>query len=98
MNLDIPLRADLFVLRDLRQHQIDMRLLKANALRRPHEFKVGDKVMIRRMLNHSQKLEKTYSKPVPITQIHTNATATVRLSPNQVQRHNIRRLEPFRSP
>lgn len=98
MNLDIPLRADLLTLRELRQRQIDTRLIKANAMRQPHEFLVGDQVMIRRKLNHSQKLDATYTNPVRITQIHHNGTATVRLSPNQLQRYNIRRLEPFRSP
>jgi len=98
MNLDIPLRADLLTLRELRQRQIDTRLIKANAMRQPHEFLVGDQVMICRKLNHSQKLDATYTNPVRITQIHHNGTATVRLSPNQLQRYNIRRLEPFRSP
>jgi hypothetical protein len=98
MNLDIPFMADVFTLRDLRQRQIDQRLLKANAQRRPHDYKVGDQVLVKRMLNHTQNLERGFSGPYPILQVHTNGTVTVRVSANQRVRHNIRRIVPFRSP
>jgi len=89
MNLDIPLTADLLTLQELRQQQIDDRLIKANAIRRTHDFQVGDRVLIRRKLNHSQKLDATYTTPCMIIQVHTNGTCTVRLRPNTIQRMNI---------
>ena len=46
--------ADVLTLQQLRQRQIDYRLLRVNAGRRRHDFKVGDKVLVKRMLNHSQ--------------------------------------------
>lgn len=98
MNLDIPLLADVITLQDLRQRQIDKRLLRANAQRRQHEFKVGDQVMLKRMLNNSQHLEPGNRGPFPILQVHTNGTCTIRLSQHQRARYNIRRLIPFRSP
>jgi len=98
MNLDIPLMADVLTLQQLRQRQIDHRLLRANAGRRSHDFQVGDQVLVQRMLNHSAQLEPTYRGPFPIVQVHTNGTVTVRLSPNQRARYNIRRIIPFRSP
>jgi hypothetical protein len=98
MNLDIPFRTDLLTLRDLRQRQIDKRLLRANAQRRSHDYKVGDQVLVKRELNHSQKLERGFSGPYPVLQVHTNGTLTLRVSANQRVRHNIRRLLPFRAP
>ena len=53
MNLDIPLMTDVLALQDLRQRQIDHRLLRANAKRRSHDYKVGDKVLVKRLLSHS---------------------------------------------
>ena len=57
MNLDIPLMADVLTLQQLRQRQIDHRLLRANAGRRSHDFQVGDQVLVKRMLNHSAQME-----------------------------------------
>jgi hypothetical protein len=98
MNLDIPLMADVLTLQDLRQRQIDERLLRANAKRRSHDYKVGDKVLLKRMLNNSAQMEPTYSGPFTILQVHTNGTVTIRMRANQRARYNIRRLIPFRSP
>lgn len=93
MNLDIPLMADVLTLQQLRQKQIDQRLLRVNVQRRKHDFKVNDQVLVKRMLNHSAQMEQTYYGPYPITQIHTNGTVTVRSGVNQQVRYNIRRWE-----
>jgi len=92
------LMADVLTLQDLRQRQIDERLLRANAKRRSHDYKVGDKVLLKRMLNNSAQMEPTYSGPFTILQVHTNGTVTIRMRANQRARYNIRRLIPFRSP
>jgi hypothetical protein len=37
---------------------------------------------------------RTVSGPYPIDRVHTNGTMTIRLSPNQTERINIRRIHP----
>jgi hypothetical protein len=48
--LEIPLKVDLLTISRNRQIQIDNRLLRSNARRVPHEYKVGDKVYIKASL------------------------------------------------
>jgi len=83
MNLDIPLMADVLTLQQLHQCQIDHCLLRANAGHHHHDYQIGDRVLIKRMLNNSQRMEMTYRGPFPITQVHTNGTVTVHIAPNQ---------------
>ena len=45
-------------------------------------------------LGFSDKLKPTVTGPFPIEQVHTNGTVTLRLSPNQLERINIRRIRP----
>ena len=47
-----------------------------------------DRLVVKRDLRSGDKLKAI--------QVHTNGTCTLRLSPNQVQRFNVRRLQPFR--
>jgi transposase InsO family protein len=97
MYLDIPLLADVLTLQQLRQKQIDKRLLRSNARRKQHDYKIGDHVLIQRSLDASSKMEPTYKGPFPIVQVHTNGTVSVQLKPNLVDRYNIRRITPYRS-
>jgi hypothetical protein len=95
MLLNIPFMADLVTLQNLRQQKIDLRLLKANSKRRPHDFQVGEQVMIRQMHGPSDKLKATYQGPFPIKTVHTNGSVTVRKSTNVRKRFNIRHLCPY---
>jgi hypothetical protein len=95
MLLNIPFMADLVTLQNLRQQKIDLRLLKANSKRRPHDFRVGEQVMIRQMHGPSDKLKATYQGPFPIETVHTNGSVTVRKSDNVRERFNIQRLRPY---
>jgi hypothetical protein len=63
MYLDIPLIANILTLADLRQKQIDKRLMRANAKRKTHDYQVGDQVLIKRALDASSKLEPAYKGP-----------------------------------
>ena len=97
MHLDIPLIADLITLQNFRQQGIDQRLLKANVKRRQHDYTLGQRVLKRRSLNASDKALSTFTGPFPITQVHTNGTVTLRLTPHVRERINIRKLQPYRS-
>ena len=94
MFLDIPILADMVSLQRNRQALVDKRLLRANARRIPHDYAVGDLVYKRNYLGLSDKLKPTLSGPYEILRVHTNGTVTLRLSPNQVERINIRRIRP----
>jgi hypothetical protein len=98
MYLNIPLVANILTLADLRQKQIDKRLMRANAKCKTHNYQVGDQVLIKRALDASSKLKPTYKGPYPIVQVHTNGTVTILLQPNTTERYNVHRITPYRQP
>jgi hypothetical protein len=85
MYLNIPLIAKVLSLANLRQKQIDKRMMRANAKRKTHDYQVGDQVLIKHALDASSKLEPTYKGPYPIVQVHTNGTVTILLQPNTME-------------
>ena len=90
--LDIPLCADILAIQENRQYLVDKRLLRENAKRIAHDCVVGDLVWKKRYLGLSDKLQETVDGPYPIKQAWTNGTVSIRLSPNLVERINIRRI------
>jgi transposase InsO family protein len=94
MFLDIPLIADILAIRNSRQLLVDKRLLRANAKRIKHDYAQGDLVWKRNYIGLSDKLKATVSGPFEITRVHTNGTATIRLSPMVTERISIRRIRP----
>ena len=94
MFMDIPLIADILAIRNNRQLLVDRRLLRENAKRIRHDYAVGDQVWKKMYLGFSDKLKPTVTGPFPIEKVHTNGTVTIRLSPNQLERINIRRIRP----
>ena len=95
MFLNIPLIADIEALRRNRQVLIDKQLLKANAKRISHDYKVGDEVLKKNHLGFSDKLKPAFSGPFKILTVHTNGTVTIALSQLHSERINIRRIKPF---
>ena len=93
MFLNIPLFADIITLRDLRQSQIDERLLRENAKRTKHEYKVNDMVYHERPAWSKAKMR--YAGPHKIVQVHTNNTVTFEHG-DLTERISIRRLKPAR--
>jgi hypothetical protein len=89
MYLDIPPIANVLTLADLRQKQIDKRLMITESV-----IKFSSSVR----LIASSKLEPTDKGPYQIVQVHTNGTATVLLQPNTTERYNVRRITPYRQP
>ena len=94
MFMDIPLHADILAIRNNRQLLIDRRLIRENNKRIRHDYVVGDEVWKKMYLGFSDKLKPTVTGPYRIERVFTNGTVTIRLSPNQVERINIRRIRP----
>ena len=94
MFLDIPIIADILTLQQHRQGLVDKRLLKANAGRISHDYAVGDTVYKKNHIGLSDKLKPTLSGPHSITQVHTNGTVTIQISPGVFERINFRRIGP----
>ena len=97
MFVDIPYVADILTISRSRQALIDSRLLKENAKRISHDYRIGEPVMKKSILSLSDKLLPLFTGPYIIEQVHTNGTCTIRLTPNQTERINIRRLKPYRA-
>ena len=96
MFLNIPLIADIITLSELRQLQIDKRLLKANAKRIPHDYKINDQVFVKRNFLIGNKLKPQAQGPFRVIQVHTNGTVTIQRKQTVRERINIRRLKPYR--
>ena len=94
MILDIPLIADLQLIRQRRQQLIDDRLIVANRKRFSHDYSIGDEVL--KLHHQPNKLDPRAMGPYKILRVHTNGTLTIRLSPTVVERISIRRVKPYR--
>ena len=98
MFLRIPLFADVKTLADLRQMQVDRRLMKVNAKRVQHDYAVGERVLVRKSYRVGNKLRPRAEGPFQILRVHTNGTITI-LRPRGIhERINIRRMKPYREP
>eukprot|EP00536_Pseudo-nitzschia_multiseries_P011155 jgi/Psemu1/28014/gm1.28014_g len=90
MLLDIPLTSNLIALQQIRQQGINMNLLRQNAKRIKHIFKVDDKVWMKEP--DPDKLQPQKKGPYQIVQVRTNGTVKLRLSPNVTGTVNIKFL------
>ena len=95
MLLDLPFTANILALQDLRQKQIDKRLLSANRKRIFRDWKVDEQVLVRNAITAADKLKPTYKGPYGIIQVHTNGNVTIQHNNGVQERINIRRLKPF---
>ena len=95
MLLDLPFTANILALQDLRQKQIDKRLLSANRKRIFRDWKVDEQVLVRNAITAADKLKPTYKGPYRIIQVHTNGNVTIQHNNGVQERINIRRLKPF---
>ena len=94
MILDIPLVADLIMIREKRQQLIDENLRRQNAKRRHWDYVAGQQVLIKTV--DPTKLEERAHGPYAIRQVHVNGTITVQRAPHVTERINMRRVVPFR--
>jgi hypothetical protein len=94
MLFDIPFLADWNKIGEYRQHQTDLNTKRENKTRVDFDYKVGDKVLVRKD-GILRKTESRYqSDPWTITTVHTNGTIRVQRG-SKSERLNIRQVIPF---
>jgi hypothetical protein len=67
---------------------------RENASRISHDYKVGDKILLKKPGKHLRKLEALRTGPHTVTAIYTNGTVCIQKG-NVHERVNIRRLFPY---
>jgi hypothetical protein len=94
MLFDIPFIADWQKIGEYRQRLTDLNNARENKGRIDYDYKVGQKVLLRKdgILRNAEL--RWHKKPWLITTIHTNGTITVQRG-NKKERMNIRRVELF---
>ena len=93
MQLNIPVIADMEMIRRRRQARIDHNNDRENAKRLRKDYNVGDEILI--IKERPGKLEARAIGPFQIQQTHTNGTVTIMRTPGVYERINIRRIKPF---
>ena len=94
MLFNIPFLADWNKIGDYRQHQTDINTKRKNRICKDWEYKVGDKVLLRKD-GILHKSESHYEHdPWTITSVHTNGTIRVQRG-SKSDRLNIRRVTPY---
>jgi hypothetical protein len=77
-----------------RQRLIDLNNAHENEGRINYNYKVGQKVLLRKEGILCNAESRWHKKPWLITSVHTNGTITVQRE-NKIDRMNIRRVKPF---
>jgi hypothetical protein len=94
MLFDIPFIADWQKIGEHRQKLTDLNSARENEGRNDYDYKVGQKVLLRKegiLRNAESRWHKEHRL---ITLVHTNGTITVQCG-NKIERINIRRVKPF---
>jgi hypothetical protein len=78
------------------QHQNEMgrNNRRENASRISHDYKVGNKILLKKPGNHLRKLEAPRTGPLTVTAIYTNGKLHIQ-NDKLNERVNIRRLFPY---
>ena len=94
MLFDIPFIADWQKIGEFRQRLTDRNNARDNEGRIDYDYKVGQKVLVRKegILRNAES--RWHKKPWLITTVHTNGTITVQHG-NKLERMNIRRVNSF---
>ena len=93
--MNVPLIADLRSIQDRHQLMVDENARKANLKRLDHDYKVGEKVLVKSGLRNA-KLDYKYKGPFVILQVHANGNVTLLRKTNASERVNICRLKPYK--
>jgi len=94
MLFDIPFVADWKKIEEYRQHQTDHSNKCENSTRVDYDYKVGDKILIRKD-GILRKAESIWRKDLwTITTVHTNGNIRIQCR-TKSERINIRRVTPF---
>jgi hypothetical protein len=77
-----------------RQKEMARNNKRENASRINHDYKVGDKVLLKKPCKHLRKLETPRTGPHTVTAIYTNGALLIQKG-NVNERVNISRLFPY---
>jgi len=94
MILPLQFKADWARIRLQKQKATEACNRRENENRKPHEYKVGDKVLITKPGEHRPKLSAPRSGPYEITQVFTNGTVRIKRGA-VLETINIRRVTPY---
>jgi hypothetical protein len=94
MLFDIPFIADWQQIGELRQQLTDLNNARENKGKLDYDYKVGQKVLLRKEGILGNAESRWHKKPCLITLVHTNGTITVQHG-NKIDRMNIRRVKLF---
>jgi hypothetical protein len=94
MLFDIPFIADWQKIGEQRQRLTDLNNARENKGRIDYDYKVGQKVLLRKegILRNAES--RWHKNPWLITSVHMNGTITVQCG-NKIERMNIQRVKPF---
>jgi hypothetical protein len=93
MLFDVPFIADWNKIGEYRQRQTDLGNERENKTRVDYDYKVGEKVLIRKD-GILRKAESKWTEPWTIMTVHTNGTIRIQCG-TKSERINIRRVTPF---
>jgi hypothetical protein len=94
MVLPIKFMADWGAIEQQHQKEMGRNNRRENASRISHDYKVGDKILLKKPGKHLRKLEAPRTGPHTVTAIYTNGT--LRIQKCKVnERVSIRRLFPY---
>jgi hypothetical protein len=94
MLFDIPFIADWQKIREHRQKLTDLNNARENKGRIDYDYKVGQKVLLKKEGIICNAESRWHKKPRLISSVHTNGTITVQCG-NKIERMNIWRVKPF---
>jgi hypothetical protein len=94
MVLPIQFMVDWLAIEQQRQNGMSRNNRGEHASRISHDYKVGDKVLLKKPGNHLRKLEAPRTGPHTVTAIYTNGTLPIQKGKVN-ERVNIRRLFPY---
>jgi hypothetical protein len=94
MLFNIPYIADWNKIGDYRQRQTDLNTSRENKQHVDYDYKVGEKVLVRKDGILRKTESRNDSEPWTITSVHTNGTIRVE-SGTKSERKNIQRVTPY---
>jgi hypothetical protein len=94
MVLTIKFMAELGAIEQQRQKEMGRNNRRENASIISHDYKVGDKVLLKKPVKHLRKLEAPRTGPHTVAEIYTNVTLCIQKGKVN-ERVNIRRLFPY---
>jgi hypothetical protein len=94
MLFDIPFIADWQKIGEHRQQLTDLNNARENESRIDYDYKVGQKVLLRKEGIHHNAESRWNKKSWLIKSVHTNGTITVQCG-NKIDRMTIQRVKPF---